>query len=128
LLALRGLILHPVADAWDAMDFVFGFAFGAYLLSASIRSMRWASAQGTAGSATVKWGRVFFGAFLIFIETKNLFHPAANLLRPSNETQAMAMNATAIALVLLGAWLIVSGVISRFKRQLSGNESSKIVP
>ena len=128
LLLLRGLILGRVADAWGTMDFIFAFAFAAYLLSVGIRAMRWARGQGTARSAKVKWGRVFLGALLIFIQAENHFHPAANLLRPSNETQGVAMNATAIALAFLGAWLIVSGVIPRFKGQVRGEESSKIVP
>jgi len=53
----------------------------------------------------VKWGRVLLGSLLIFVEVKNHFYPATNLLRPSNETEAAAMNATAIVLALVGAWL-----------------------
>jgi uncharacterized membrane protein HdeD (DUF308 family) len=97
------------------MDFIFAFAFAAYLLSVGIRAMRWARGQRTAGSVKVKWGRVFVGSLLIFIEAKNHFHPATNLLRPSNEREAAAMNATAIVLAFLGVWLVVSGAIARFK-------------
>lgn len=128
LLSLRVLVLRQVADAWGAMDLIFAFAFAAYLVSVGIRAMRWAKGQRTAGSAKVKWGRLFLGSLLIFIEARNRFHPPANLLRPSNEAQAMAMNATAIAVVILGAWLVVSGVISRFKAQVPDGESSKIIP
>ena len=38
------------------------------------------------------------------------------------------MNATAIVLAFLGAWLVVSGVIARFKGQVRDEENSKIVP
>ena len=62
---------------------------------------------------------------MIYIEVKDHFHPAPNLLRLSNQTQAAAMNATAIALMLLGAWLIVSACDSKFKGQAHGNEGSK---
>ena len=127
LLVLRGLILRRVADAWGAMDLVFAFAFAAYLLSVGIRAMCWARGQGTAASMKIKWGRVLLGSLLIFIEAKNYFHPATNLLTPSNETQATAMNATAIVLAFLGAWLVVSGVIARFKGQVRDEENSKIV-
>jgi len=127
LLVLRGLILRHVADAWSAMDLIFAFAFSAYLFSVGILAMRWARRQRTAESVKVKWGRVLLGSLLIFIEAKNHFHPATNLLQPSNETQAAAMNATAIVLGLLGSWLVVSGVIARFKGQSRDEESSKIV-
>jgi uncharacterized membrane protein HdeD (DUF308 family) len=127
-MVLRGLILRHVPDAWGAMDLIFAFAFSAYLISVGIRAMRWARGQGTTGSMKVKWGRVLLGSLLIFIEAKNHFHPATNLLQPSNETQAAAMTATAIVLALLGAWLVVSGVIARFKGQVRDHESSKIVP
>lgn len=40
----------------------------------------------------------------------------------------LAMNATAVALALLGAWLVVSGIMSRLKRNVDGGESTKIVP
>jgi len=127
-LVLRGLSLRHVTDAWDAMDLIFAFAFSAYLLSVGIRAMRWARGRETAGGMKVKWGRILLGSLLVFIEAKNHFHPATNLLQPSNETQAVAMNATAIVLVFLGAWLVVSGVIARFKGQVRDQESSKIVP
>ena len=128
LLVLRVLILRHVADAWGAMDLIFASAFSIYLLSVGIRAMRWARGQRAAGSMKVKWGRVLLGSLLIFNEAKNHFHPATNLLQPSNETQAAAMNATAIVLGLLGAWLVASGVIARFKGQVGNEESSKIVP
>ena len=127
LLVLRGLMLRQVADAWGAIDFIFAFAFATYLLSVGIRAMRWARGQGTAGSVKGEWGRVLVGSLLIFIEAKNHFHPATNLLRPSNETEAATMNATAIVLAFLGVWLVVSGVIARFKGQVRDEESSKIV-
>jgi hypothetical protein len=128
LLVLRGLILRHVADAWGAMDLIFAFAFSAYLLSVGIRAMRWARGQGTVGSMKVKWGRVLLGSLLILIEAKNHFHPATNLLRPSNETEAAAMKATAIIFAFLGAWLVVSGVTARFKGRVRDEEGSKMVP
>ena len=128
LLVLRVLILRHVADAWGAIDLVFASAFSIYLLSVGILAMSWARGQRASGSMKVKWGRVLLGSLLIFVEAKNHFHPAANLLQPSNEAQAAGMNATAIVLGLLGAWLVASGVIARFKGQVSDEESSKIVP
>ena len=128
LLALRGLFLGHVADVWAAMGLLFVCALIAYLISVSIRGLRWARGQGTIGNGQIKWGRVYLGALLIFVEIKNHWHPAPNLLKPSNETQAVGMNAAAIALAFLGVWLIVSGVMSQSKSRIRSEESSKIVP
>jgi hypothetical protein len=80
------------------------------------------------GNGQIKWGRVYLGALLIFVEIKNHWHPAPNLLTPSNEAQAVGMTTAAIALVFLGTWLVVSGITSRFKGRIPDRESSKVVP
>jgi len=130
ILGLTRLFLGHIAvgDVWAATGLVFVFAFLAYLISLGIRGLRWAKGEETVRNGQIKWGRVYLGALLIFINVENHFHPAPNLLKPSNETQALAMNATAVALALLGAWLVVSGIRSRLKRRVDGGESSKIVP
>ncbi|HEX3445064.1 MAG TPA: hypothetical protein VHS80_10130 [Chthoniobacterales bacterium] len=76
----------------------------------------------------VKWGRVLLGAYLIFAQVRNHYHPPSNLLQPSNEIQANGMRVAAMALVLVAVWLLVSGVISAFKPRASFEEVSKIAP
>ena len=127
LLAFRRLLLWRTADSWAAIELIFVCGFVGYLISLGIRAIRWAKGQGTDRNEKVKWGRVYLGALLIFVQIENHFHAAPNLLKPANETQAVAMNATAIGLAFLGAWLVVSGIMSRFKRNLKRGESSKIV-
>ena len=123
LLVLRRLILGRIGDVWATMDLLFVCGLIAYLISASIRGIRWAKGQGT-DNGQIKWGRVYLGSLLIFGEIKNHWHPAPNLLKPSNEAQAAGMATAAIALVFLGTWLVVSGITSRFK----GRIRSKAVP
>ena len=128
LLMLRRFLLGHLGDIWAVMDLVFVCGLIAYLISAGIRGIRWAKGQGTVGNGKIKWGRLYLGALLIFVEIKNHWHPAPNLLKPSNEAQAAGMTAAAIALVLLGIWLVVSGITSRFKIRIRGGESSKVAP
>ena len=126
LLVLRRLFLGHIGDIWAAMDLLFVCGLIAYLISAGIRGMRWAKGQGTVGIGQIKWGRVYLGSLLIFVEIKNHWHPAPNLLKPSNEAQAAGMTAAAIGLVFLGACLLVSGITSRFNGRIRGGDSSKI--
>jgi len=110
------------------MDLIFAFAFAAYLTFGRDSGNALGEGARNRRKYENQVGRVLLGSLLIFIEAKNYFHPATNLLTPSNETQATAMNATAIVLAFLGAWLVVSGVIARFKGQVRDEENSKIVP
>ncbi len=56
------------------------------------------------------WWRVVVGMILIFIEVKNYIHPAPNLLKANNPGELAAMNGTMVALIVLGCWLVYSGV------------------
>lgn len=56
------------------------------------------------------WWRVIVGLMLIFIEVKNYIHPAANLLKANSPGEQAAMNGTMVALIVLGCWLVYSGV------------------
>jgi len=47
---------------------------------------------------------------LIFIEIKNHIDPAPNLLKANNPGEQAAMNGTMVALIVLGCWLVYSGV------------------
>lgn len=117
LLMIRGLILrHGIQDVWDASRIILGFAFLAYLIWVGVRAMRWSRGQEWARPASIKWGRVFLGVLMIYIEAENHIHPAPNLLKPSNEGEALGMKITAVVLVLLAGWLAVSGIVPRFKR------------
>jgi hypothetical protein len=108
------------------MDLFFVIGLAAYLISLGMRGIRWASGHESGRDGRIKWGRVYLGALLIFIEIKNHLHPAPNLLKPSNEGEAAGMILTAIVLATVGAWLVVSGVMSRFRRRTHEAEGSKI--
>jgi hypothetical protein len=56
------------------------------------------------------WWRVIVGLLLIFIQIKSRIDPANNLLKASNSGEQAAMNGTMVALIILGCWLVYSGV------------------
>jgi hypothetical protein len=71
--------------------------------------------QQTLGSGSVNtkgpvWWKIVLGALLVYIETKQLLYPGTRSLQPSNHTQAASMLFVECALMLLGAWLIFSGI------------------
>ena len=47
---------------------------------------------------------------LIFVEVRNHVHPSAKLLKATNQAEQTGMYVTMVALVLLGCWLVYSGV------------------
>jgi hypothetical protein len=112
---LGGLFRHRPANVWDALDVSFALALAAYLVFVGNRALRWAFGQ-PAPAAHIKWGRTLFGAWLIFTEVKNHFHPAANFLKPSNEIEAAGMNVAAAIIVAIGVLLIVAGLRSQVRR------------
>ena len=119
LLVIRTLAFRHVEDIWGWEDLLFAAAFAAYLFWVGVRAMRWARGEIPITLVRIKWGRIFLGSLLVYNEIKNFLHPAANLLRPSNSTQAQAMKATEIGFAVLGVYLIVSGVIPQFRKQVA---------
>jgi len=59
------------------------------------------------------WWKVIIGTLLVYTEAKHLFFPGTRALQPSNPSQAAGMLVAEYALVLLGAWLIFSGIRAR---------------
>jgi len=112
---LGGLFRHHPANVWDALDVSFALALAAYLVFLGNRALRWAVGQ-PASAAQIKWGRTLLGAWLIFTQAKNHFHPAANVLKPSNETEATGMHIAAAVIVAIGVLLIVFGLKSPVRR------------
>jgi hypothetical protein len=108
LLFLRGLAVRHVHSFWDAADFLFFFGFVAYLLFAGLRATRWGKEERVAPGGRVKWGRLYLGSLIVYIQVKNYFNPAPDLLQASNETQAQAMKATAFVFFMLGVYLVAT--------------------
>jgi len=128
LLSIRALVLVGIADAWNAIDRVFILAFAAYLASTGVRAVDWARGGTGPAHARIKWGRVWIGAALVYSSVKNHAHPAPNLLKADNEGEAVGMLVAASCLVILGFWLLFSGIRSGYTNTKAARESSQVVP
>jgi len=56
------------------------------------------------------WWKIIAGFLLVFVEAKQLLFPGTRALQPGNGTQAASMLFVECALMLLGLWLIFSGL------------------
>ena len=56
------------------------------------------------------WWKLVLGFLLVSVETKQILFPGTRALQPSNGTQAASMLFVECSLMLLGLWLIFSGI------------------
>ncbi len=62
----------------------------------------------------VIWWRLIVGLYMVINSTRMLFLPDPNVpevLKASNETQQISMNAVSVILGALGIWLVISGIM-----------------
>src|ERR1700733_5464334 len=114
LAVLWGLIIRRPTDVWALANILLVAALGAYLMLVGIRTGR---KKGIPVVPGIGWGRVLLGTWLIFGQLQQRLHPAPNLLKPSNETQATAMNAVGVGFLFLGAWLIFLGIRAGYRQR-----------
>ena len=55
------------------------------------------------------WWKVVLGFSPIFVEINSRIHPAPNLLKASSPGEQVGMNATMLAIIAVGCWLVDSG-------------------
>jgi hypothetical protein len=118
LLCLAGLLRllsGGLNNRWNTLDDLFVLAFGVYLIFVAVRAWDWAAGKSKPKTAAVSWGKVLLGTWMIYSPLKNQIHPAANLLKPSNDAQAVGMAVSGVILALLGVWVLVLGIRSRFR-------------
>jgi hypothetical protein len=74
------------------------------------------------------WGKILLGVWILFSEISSHFHLVPEgplpLLKPSNETQALSMKATGIAICVLSVFLIFRGVRAGFRSHKSVRHES----
>jgi len=105
---------------WILLGYLLFLAFAIYLFNLGRRALSFAK-----GSPRPKprfgWGRMLLGTIFLFSSAVDHFHllPAGRTLKrlePSNQTQAVAMNVTTIALCVGCVLLILSGIWRGFRR------------
>lgn len=66
------------------------------------------------------WWKIVLGAVLMYIGLKDLLFPQTRALQAANSAQEVGMFIVSGAIILLGAWLLISGVqAGRRKSSLS---------
>jgi hypothetical protein len=118
--SLAAFFVAFLPDIWLILTRVLNLAVGVYLIWAGIRMFRWAKGLPSLQTGRVKWGRVLLGSLFTFNAIKTHLHPApsADVVQPINQVQAEAMLAIYIAIAILGACLIISGVVAGFRKTI----------
>ena len=137
LLLLRGIFLGITRGfgagrtqaLWILLGYLLFFALAVYLFNAGRSALSIAKGY-PRPKARFGWGRMLLGMIFLFSYAAQHFHliPARfNGLEPSNQTQAVTMNVTSIAICAGCILLVISGIWRGFRRpppepSLSANE------
>jgi ABC-type glycerol-3-phosphate transport system permease component len=121
LILIRNMIFREITSLWMLVNALLFAGLATYLVYAGSRAIAYAKSK-PRPKARFGWGRILFGAILLFSSADAHFHltPTRQVIKPlepSNETQALAMNATAIVLAIGCVVLILSGVWTGIRRK-----------
>jgi hypothetical protein len=125
---LIALVGESQSDIWLLITHLLNVAVAAYLFWAGIRMVRWARGLPSVQTGRIKWGRVLLGALFAFNAMKALLHPpasAADIDQPLNKVQGQAIIVIYIAVAILGACLVISGVIAGFRKTIPAGQGSR---
>ena len=123
----RGFRADRSQVLWNVIGYLLFLALAAYPLTVGRRALSLAK-----GSPQTRmrfgWSRIVLGAILLYSFAVDHFHliPVHRTVRhlePTNETQAVAMKLTAIALAMGCVVLILSGVWRGFRPDRNAGES-----
>lgn len=110
----RGFRADRSQAIWIVLGYLLFFGLAVYLFSLGRRAL--SVAKGSSRPPTrFGWGRIILGMIFLYGSTVNHFHliPIRQTIKPfdaTNETQAAAMNATALAIAVVCIALVISGV------------------
>jgi hypothetical protein len=118
LVALARLRSVGIGDGWVALDSLFIFALGSYMIVRAVKAWDWAAGRPDRRAEGVQWGKILLGSWMIYSPIKNYLDPAPNLFKPANSTQALGMNSASIAFTVVGAGLILAGIRAGFRQTI----------
>jgi hypothetical protein len=103
-----------IANFWMLLGHLLFAAVAVYLIYLGLRGLAFAHGK-PLSKPRFGWGRILLGAVLLFSSANDHFHllsshTAIKRLEPSNPTQAVAMNITAIVIAVGCVIMIFSGI------------------
>jgi hypothetical protein len=127
---IQALIFRTITSLWVLLADLLFAALVIYLVYIGSRAIAYAKGR-PRPKARFGWGRILFGAILLFSSADAHFHltpirVAVKPLEPSNQTQALAMNATAIVLAVSYIVLILSGLWVGIRRKPNKHDLSAL--
>ena len=110
----RGFGANRSQSLWVVLGYVLFLSLAVYLFTLGRRTLSAAKGSPQPG-ARFGWGRIIVGAILLYSSAVDHFHlipvhQRIKPLEPSNQTQAVAMNATAMIIAVFCIALVLSGV------------------
>lgn len=122
LILIGGLTSFHIVSFWMALGDLIFAAVAAYLIYLGSRGLAFAHGK-PLPKARFGWGRILLGTVLLFSSANDHFHllsshTAIKRLEPSNQTQAVAMNVTAVVIAVGSVAMIISGIWIGVRRQV----------
>jgi hypothetical protein len=124
---LRGLIWMTMLrrssiDPWQTGGAILVLPIAASLVWIGVRALQRAGGRQLA-PPRVRWGRLAFGCFTLFIAVKGQFTPNEGPFFPDNADQAIGMKAASI-LIELGAIALIVTALRRKEKILVGDSAT----
>jgi hypothetical protein len=103
-------------NVWYLLLQMWFLGLSAYLIFTGLRKIRDENDVIRSKTPSITWGRILLGTFLIMSCSYNLIHPTQNKFEfyLSDENVKKYTNIFTFTFMLLGAWLVFSGVRARF--------------
>jgi len=122
LILIGGLAIGHIVNFWMLLVHLLFAAVAVYLIYLGLRGLVFAHGK-PLPKPRFGWGRILLGAVLLFSSANDHFHPlsshtAIKRLEPSNPTQAVVMNITAIVIAVGCVIVIFSGIWIGVRRHL----------
>ncbi len=122
MILIGGLTSFRNVSFWMAFGNLLFAAVAAYLIYLGRRALSFARGK-PLPKARFGWGRILLGTVLLFSSANDHLHllsthTAIKRLEPSNQTQAVAMNVTAVVIAVGCVVMIISGIWIGVRRQV----------
>lgn len=116
LLMVRGLLLSNIKpDAWNISGVFVFCLLAAFLIWIGVRAVRRGKGQ-FVPKATIRWGWMLAGIWLIFFSLHSHFYPGPNSYKPADAGEAIGMLILTIFMAVVGGVLIIVSILPLLRK------------